>query len=241
MAKYGSNSVGFVLVGGYDLKGYLTEIMGPEVESMTEPSATLGDTWQEHTPVGIRKCYVSQNGFYDDESGGINAAICELQDVSRVMSIAHEGNTIGKRFLGLAGTFAGKYSRILNLAKLHKANVAYTVTGDSEQGVILQDFEAITADGDTDAESVDNAALTSNGGAGYLQVGTYSGFTGYVAKIRHSSDDVTYADLLTFTNVTAARQAERVTCSGTVNRHLLVDHNVTGTGSAQVFVGFARG
>lgn len=241
MAKYGSKDVGFVLVGGYDLKGYLTEIVGPESESIMERSDTLGDTWQEHLPTGNKRCYVSQNGFYDDESGGINAAICELQDVSRVMCIAHEGNTIGKKFLGLAGTFAGKYSRILNLAKLHKANVAYTVTGESEQGVILQDFEAITADGDTDAESVDNAASSANGGAGYLQVGTYTGFTGYVAKIRHSADDSTYADLITFTNVTAARQAERLTVSGTVNRHLLVDHNVTGTGSAQVFVGFARG
>jgi hypothetical protein len=241
MAKYGSKDVGFFLVGGYNLLGYATEIAAGDPESITEPSATIGDTWHEVTPVGVKRCYLSQNGFYDDESGGINAATAELQNVSRVVSLAHEGNTIGKRFLGWAGAFSAKYSRIISLGKLHKANVAYTTTGEHEQGVILQDYEAVTADGNTDAESVDNAALTSNGGAGYLQVGPYTGFTGYVAKIRHSDDDSTYADLVTFTNVTAARQAERVTCSGTVNRHLLVAHDVTGTGSATVFVGFARG
>src|SRR5688572_7775028 len=241
MAKYGSKDVGFFLVGGYNMLGYTTEIAGPETESLMERSDTLGDTWFEHTPVGNKRCYVSQNGFYDDESAGINAAIVELQDVSRVMCIAHEGNTIGKRFLGLAGTFAGKFSRILSLAKLHKCNVAYTVTGESEQGVILQDFEAKTVDWDTDSEEVDNASSSANGGAGYLQVGAYSGFTGLAVTIEHSSDSSSWATLVTFTNVTAARQAERVAVSGTVNRYLRVVGDVTGTGSAQVFVGFARG
>lgn len=240
MSNYGSSNVGFFLVGGYSLLGNTTELNGPNPEALFERSDTLGDSWEESTPVGVQKADFNAKGFYDDAAAAINEAVVGLQNVSRVTCIGHEGNTVGKHFIGAEGAYAGKYHRIIQRGALHKANVDYQVSGAVEQGVILQDFEAITADGNTDAESVDNTALTSNGGSGYLQVGAFTGFTGYVAKIRHSADDSTYADLITFTNVTAARQAERKTVTGTVNRHLLVAHDVTGSGSAEVMCGFAR-
>ncbi len=83
---------------------------------------------------------------------------------------------------------------------------------------------------------------TVNGGAAYQQVGAFSGFTGYVGKIRHSADDTTYADLATFANVTTARTAERkaVSAGTTVNRYLCHDGDVTGSGSLDVCSGFAR-
>jgi hypothetical protein len=83
-------------------------------------------------------------------------------------------------------------------------------------------------------------ANSSGGGAGYQHVTALSGFTGYVGKVRDSADDVTYADLVTFANVTAAPAAEISTVSGTVDRYLAVDGNVTGSGSITVFIGFAR-
>lgn len=79
-----------------------------------------------------------------------------------------------------------------------------------------------------------------NGGVGYQSVSALSGLTGFVGKIRDSSDDTTYADLIDFTNVTAAPAAERKTVSGTVDRYLCFDGNVTGTGSIKPFVGFKR-
>lgn len=81
---------------------------------------------------------------------------------------------------------------------------------------------------------------TVNGGAGYQAISALSGFTGFIGKIRHSTDDVTYADLITFTNVTAAPAAERKTVAGTVNRYLCFDGDVTGAGSITPFCGFAR-
>lgn len=84
-------------------------------------------------------------------------------------------------------------------------------------------------------------ASTVNGGAGYQQITAFSGFTGFVGKIRDSADDTTYADLVTFTNVTAAPSAERGTVSGTVDRYICYDGNVTGSGSIDAFAGFARG
>lgn len=85
-------------------------------------------------------------------------------------------------------------------------------------------------------------ASTVNGGAGYQQIPAFSGFTGFVGKIRHSADNGTYADLATFTNVTTGPGAERVLVAAgtTVNRYLRYEGTVTGSGSIDVFAMFAR-
>jgi hypothetical protein len=83
---------------------------------------------------------------------------------------------------------------------------------------------------------------TSNGGAGYQAVSALAGITGFIGKIRDSADDTTYGDLLTFTNVTAAPAAERLTnvADTVVDRYLCYTGTITGVGSISVFVGFAR-
>lgn len=83
-------------------------------------------------------------------------------------------------------------------------------------------------------------ANSSGGAAGYQQIPALSGFTGFVGKLRDSADDVTYADLITFANVTAAPNAQRVTVAGVVDRYVSFDGDVTGTGSIDAFAMIAR-
>lgn len=83
-------------------------------------------------------------------------------------------------------------------------------------------------------------ANSPNGAVGYLQVSAFSGFTGFVGKLRDSADDSTYADLITFTNVTSGPTAQRVSVTGTVDRYVCFDGDVTGTGSITVFSGLSR-
>lgn len=97
--------------------------------------------------------------------------------------------------------------------------------------------DASTSDGTGGSFVRTNSA---GGGAGYQQVSAFSGFSGYVGKVRDSADDITYADLVTFDNVTSAPNGQRKTVSGTVDRYLAVDGNVTGTGSITALIGFAR-
>jgi hypothetical protein len=80
------------------------------------------------------------------------------------------------------------------------------------------------------------------GGAGYQFVSALSGITGFVGKIRSSPDDMTYTDLVTFTNVTAAPAAERVTVAAgaVIDRYLCYSGTFTGSGSITVCIGFAR-
>lgn len=84
------------------------------------------------------------------------------------------------------------------------------------------------------------AADSSNGAVGYQQISDLSGFTGFIGKIRHSTNDTTYFDLITFANVTTARAAERKTVAGVINRYLSYDGDVTGSGTLTPFVGLAR-
>lgn len=104
-------------------------------------------------------------------------------------------------------------------------------------GVSLHALGAETVDGNFTA--VDNAAATTNGGVGSLHVTAYSGLTSALIKIQHSADDSTYADLISFTSVTAAT-SQRSAVTGTVNRYVRATVDVTGTGSATFAVAFAR-
>lgn len=243
MAKYGSAQVGFLLVGGFSLLASdVFDLSGPVDEAVMDESTALGDGWTEHLPSGLRKLTLRQNGLFDDVAAGVNAAFTGNQQLERVVCITYTGNAIGNRFIGLKGAFGATVSRVAARGQLHRMNIEYVVTGPKDEGVILQRLAAQTVTGDTQsADSQDNGASTANGGAGYLQVTAYSGFTTVVVKVRHSVDDIVYADLITFATVTAAPVGERVTVAGTVNRHLAASWTVTGTGSITFMVGFARG
>ncbi len=244
MAKYGSPSFQICLLGGRNLLDSASEFSGPDVEEINEETTNYGDAWFEHTPVGLKKIAIGISGWYDDDVNASNEAYLNGQLSSQVLVIGLEGNTIGKQFCGFEGVFSGKYSRLAVRNGLNKANCALVATGKLSEGIILQKWEAKTADWNTEgADSFDSGASSALGGAAFLQVSALSGFTGFVGKIRHSADDVTYADLATFANVTAAPASERIAIATgvTINRYLAFDGNVTGSGSITVFGGFARG
>lgn len=247
MAKFGSDKIAFVLVDGFNIVGVET-MLQDGLEAVTEETTGLGSThtWQAHTPTGLRKATLSQDGFYDDASDSVNAALSGNQQTSRVVCHGFEGNTIGEKFRGAEGAFGSKYNRIASRGGLHKANAEYTVSGQVDDGIILQNLAAKTATFNTEgADSQDNTTSSAAGGVGFLQVTLISG-TGATldAKVRHSADDVTYADLITFAQVVLAdtRKAERKTVAGTVNRHVAVSATIAGTTpSFTLMVGFARG
>jgi hypothetical protein len=241
MAKYGSPDVALFAVNGADIKGVLTEIT-TKTMPVTEESHGFGVVWPEHTAVGIKQYELRQSGFFDDAANSENEALNEQQGLAKIVVLAPVGNAIGRPFIGFAGPLVAEYERIATRNALHKANAVYRGSGQVDEGLILQELEAKTSDWNTEgAESVDAGALSSDGGAGYLVVTAFSGFSGFIAKIRHSADDVTYADLITFDDVTAGPTAQRKTVAGTVNQHLAVDGDVTGAGSVTALIGFARG
>lgn len=88
----------------------------------------------------------------------------------------------------------------------------------------------------------------ASGGVGYQQVTQGSGFTNFVGKIRHSADNSSWADLITFADTTTTYHAKERKATATTttrwNRYWAYDGNVTGSVGAtpfKVFAGFAPG
>ena len=240
MSTYGPDDVGFILLGGYSLLGDSVEIRD-KIEALTDDAHSLGDTWQEHAAVGLMRSEVSQKGYFNDTTNAIHTALNGNQGISSVFSYGVEGNTLGKKFIGYNGALVVDYERIASLDKLHRISVTYRGNGQVDEGLILHVLGAETSDGDSEGSptSVDNGGSSADGGVGFLHVVAYSGFTDVVFKIRDSSDDSTYADLITFSTVTGIG-AERATVAGTVDQYLAVSWDVTGSGSVTFMVGFKR-
>lgn len=246
MAKRSSKDVGFFQAGGRDLLGYLTSLRDKKAASLEE-THTLGDEWFETEATGLKNFELSQDGFYDDEADGVNDALNGQQGLPQVISFAPSGNVIGRKFIGFEGPLVAEYARVPGMNVFHKANATYKGSGQVDEGVILQHKATQSGDWDTEgANSVDHGASSSAGGAAYLQVGPDFDLDGYddlVVTVRDSDDDVTYADLVAFTAVTAGPTAERKTVAGTIERHLAISAAFGGSGTdpvATVTVGFGR-
>jgi hypothetical protein len=108
-------------------------------------------------------------------------------------------------------------------------------------GSVLENA-TVTATGNGTAR--DNASSTANGGGAFIIATSVSGTSTptLTAKITHSADNSTYADLVTFTALTSAGAEVKEVASGTtVNRYLKVVYTVSGTNpSFNVIVGFGR-
>lgn len=246
MPNYASKDIAFFLVGGYSILGAITTLTDSGIEAVLQDRMPLGASAPDYADTGGRKWALSQGGLFDDATGSSNDAISGKQGLSRVLCWGVEGNLAGRRFTGAAGSFASKYLRKPVKDKFHEATADYAISGSVDEGRILHALKQETAAGNTEgADSVDNAASSASGGAAYLQVSQLAlgGYTNLTVKVRHSADDITYADLTTFAVVTAAPAAERKVVAGTVNRHLAASWAWTGSGSGQsatFMVGFAR-
>lgn len=99
-------------------------------------------------------------------------------------------------------------------------------------GVVLTDGPEQTDSSATNSASVDNSTSSSNGARALISVESIGSGTATV-KVQDSSDDAAWADLISFTAVTA-RTSEAVSATGTVDRYLRVQ--TTGTFTDLVFV-----
>lgn len=322
--KYGSNAFALFLVDGFNMLAAKVKNSSHKIEPLLERSDGLGDEWERHAPNGMARGSLTQEGaFFDTVAAGMHATLKAMAQVSRLVVVGFQRNAIGEHFTGFQGAFVAEYEVLGTVPGLTKANAAYGISGEVEEGVILQHLEQKNVDWNTETlgASVDYTtdptqrviaitsntqanptvvttpvphglttgdkilisgvvgsnptingertvtvltattfsvpvdtsagaggnggqfvrANSSNGGRGYLQVTELTGLDGVIHKIRHSPDDITYTDLITFSNVVAAPAKERIAVAGVVDRHLCVDGNVTGVGTVTPFVGFARG
>src|SRR3972149_1410478 len=153
MTRKGSADVGFLLFGGYDVRGETTDLEWDK-EAVTEDTTVLGVADASHAAVGLKRGMLTQKGFFNDAANSIHDHLVGL--ANRVATFGYEGNTIGKKFAGWAGAITVKYRRIATRGAFHKAEGDYQVTGVVEDGKVSHIYKTeTTASGST--ASVDNA------------------------------------------------------------------------------------
>ncbi len=248
MAKRGSVDVAFVLLGGRNIQGALTTFTA-ENEAVVEETTVLGNAWVQNMYAGLRSGKVSQDGFFDDAVGGwheaAQAAFGTTVAGANIMTYGLEGTATGSRFVGWENTVEVKYVRQAARGALTKAHAEYKADGTVDEGVTLWALNSVTTTGNSTGTPVDNA-VSSTGGVAYLQLmdSTQIPLANLSFKIRHSSDNVTYADLLTFATPTANQFADRQITTGTIERYTAVKRDWSGSTAGRsitFFSGIVRG
>lgn len=150
MSKYAGPSFSVLLVDGYNLAASITENATIAIESVTQQTNPFGVGSEGHTPINIEKGVLTAGGgFFDATTDALHSAIGAVTGISRIVSAAIEGNIIGKHFFGFQGPYSQKYEVMDAKDGLTKANVTYLVSGDIDEGVIVQHLATFTADWDT--------------------------------------------------------------------------------------------
>jgi len=249
VAKYGSPQAAPFLIGGYSLVGYLTNFTHKH-EALTEESHTLGSSWVENAHTGVKRWELSQEGFYDDASGGVHQALeAGLGASARILCWGVEGNTAGAEFVG-ASALEIDYERIIGRNELHKIRASFRGSSAQRDGLILRAYGGATASGNSTAAAVDFGASATNGGVAFLQIGSLhldgGSATGFDVDVLHSADNLTFTSWAGFARVTAtgtpAAAAQRISSTATLQRYAAVRWapNASALTSAQFFVGLAR-
>jgi hypothetical protein len=229
-----------VIVGAYDLSGYFREAtVNAETEALETTTFGVG---AKTYVAGLTDGSIELAGLYSGGEAEVHDRFkTRVGTEDNLVTYAPEGLALGNP-VTLEGALQSTYSvksTVGGLVEVTATLQAMSKLGGSLDlnGKSLQALTAVTAAGN--GVAVDNAALSSNGGIGFLHVIAFTG-TDATIKIQHSADDVTYADLLTFTAATGLTSERKQSLAGvTVNRYLR--RSIAGTFTSITFaLSFAR-
>lgn len=190
---------------------------------------------------GLMSGTLAVRGPFDSVGQGMHAEIASAigVDNSLILTACPLGTAVGS----FAATVLGDVSEYTQDATVSDAvGYAATATADEsvDMGFVAHALQAETATNNGTAIDRGVGVVTTAGGVAALHLTAYSGFTNVVIKVQHSTDNVTYADLTTFTTATAIGSERKFLAAGTtINRYVRTVTTVTGTGSATFLVAFA--
>jgi hypothetical protein len=224
-----------VYIDSNDLSSYLSSADPSRTVDVGE-TTTFGSSNKTYV-AGEKDATVSFSGFFDATADAIIQGLVGTNDKVALIGLDGVDATDDCMFGKGVTTNYGISSPVGDVV---------AVTFDLQasgffSGSVLENA-TVTATGNGTAR--DNASSTANGGGAFIIATSVSGTSTptLTAKITHSADNSTYADLVTFTALTSAGAEVKEVASGTtVNRYLKVVYTVSGTNpSFNVIVGFGR-
>ncbi len=237
--QHGSNCR--VYYGGRDASGDIVTIT-PEVSADTHDTTVLTSGGWKAAESGLSGWSASLDAFHDAAEGGIGQQLEDLLGASGgVLSIFDgDAKAIGDKGVLYPEGILTQRGEPINVADMIK--LSGTIQGSGRPGLFGVLLHPLGEETETAGEnSVDNSESTANGGRASLHVTAVTG--SWTIKVEHSANNIDWADLVTFTQATAATgpMAESVEIkSGTINRYLRVTATEDVAGSITYVAGFAR-
>lgn len=240
--SHGKDAVAFA--NGRRVSDFLRSFSTPASRDQADSSTYL-QTWKQYTAGQIETTFAA-SGIFD---GGTAAVDEQMQAIFGSDDIPWTffpyGSEIGKYGYGWA---ASESSYEVSAPVDDVVSVSVECVSSSGYGrervIALADEKTpITASG-TAARQDYGGTAPARGGTGYLHVPAFTGAGTIAIKIQDSSNDSTYADLVTFANVTSANagtvQRIELAAAGTVARYVQCVYTVTGAGTATFHASLAR-
>jgi hypothetical protein len=227
MAKIsGKNAV--ILIGGYNLSTFssayeVSQDAGPiEVTGFSEGS-------KNYIP-GLPSAQMSIDMMWSSTAGEVHTALASASSTG-IVTLIPEGYSLGTASVSmpyLKTTYAPKSAPD---ARIDVGSIVFVSSGDNvgiENGVMLAHATITNTAAGTGVLDPTSAAVTAVCGAS-LHIWRAASADTYVVKVQHSTDNSTWADLITFTANGSAITSERQSvASGTVNKYRRVLATRTG-------------
>jgi len=235
--KHGKNTG--VLVDAANLTAFFNDASASQ-DVETAETTTFGNSAKTYI-IGLADGTMSLSGMFDGDADAIDDVIAGAlgAEAAGYATIAPEGLTIGNSSYSCQARKTS-YEVSSPVGDVVSTSLSVQADGGIDRGVLLGAATAVTTT--ATGASQDGGASSSDGGSGYLHVTANTRDGASTFKIQHSSDDVTYADLITFASVgSSTATSEKVAVTGTVNRYVRASHAPGGsTGSVTYTMAFAR-
>lgn len=228
-----------VLYGGAKLTSFFNDVSVSRNLDTAETSA-FGDDAKTYV-TGMQDGTLSLSGMFDGAEGAVDDTLrATIGSASNdVITIAPEGLTVG----AVAFSSAVKqtsYEVSSPIGDVVAVSLDVQADGGVDRALLLAADATVTATGE--GASQDGAASSSDGAAAYLNVTANTRDGASTFKVQGSADNLTWADLLTFTSVSASTTTgEKKMITGSVPRYLRASHTPGGSsGSITYTITFAR-
>lgn len=228
-----------VLLNGTDMTPFLNEATQTQ-EIETAETTTFSDEDKTYI-VGLGDGTISTSGLFDSTAGASDAVLSGLiGQEDNTFTVLPEGATAGARSIIANGQLTS-YEVSSPVADVVSISAEVQADGGLFSGVAFNPLDTVSASAGVTA-SVDNTTATSNGLLANLHVTANDRDGAATFKVQHSTDGNTWADLVTFTSVSAsATVGESIASTGTVNRYLRGAYSLAGaSGSVTYHISAAR-
>lgn len=232
-----------VNLGEFNLTPYFNNASTTREAETAETTAFGAD--DRSYVIGMKTGTVSLEGMFDGTTDAVDevmtTAIMGSDNSATPLTVMTGGTTVGRGCV-LSLPNETSYEVSSPVSEIVAVSAEFQSNNQIENGVVLAGNLAVSTT--STGSSVDNAASSTNGGVAHLHVTANTRNGTAVAKVQHSADNSTWADLVTFTTIstgTATSQRSTVASGTTVNRYLRALITPAGsTGSLTVTVAFAR-